>query len=295
MIAEHSNESAPPCYRELTSRPPLVVSHSPCMDGFTAAWACWLKHPDWEYVPGIHGEVLPPELFTDRDVYFLDFSYKCPVMERIVLEANTVTVLDHHVSAQGELQFLFEAVYRGLFDMNHSGAYLAWEWFHPKLDVPNLVRIVEDRDLWRFTYSPHTKPICDAIFSHEYSFEKWNEFYNMLEDRDDTAYLVREGEAIGRKQLKDIKELLSAITYKLRIGQYIVPAANLPYMMSSEAGHILSKDVPFAATYFFNGDKYQFSLRSSETGMDVSEIAKTYHGGGHKHAAGFQVRSLEDL
>jgi hypothetical protein len=33
-----------------------------------------------------------------------------------------------------------------------------------------------------------------------------------------------------------------------------------------------------------------FGLRSAEDGMDVSEIAKKYGGGGHKHAAGFSVK-----
>ncbi len=32
-----------------------------------------------------------------------------------------------------------------------------------------------------------------------------------------------------------------------------------------------------------------FSLRSSESGIDVAEVAKKYAGGGHKKAAGFTV------
>jgi nanoRNase/pAp phosphatase (c-di-AMP/oligoRNAs hydrolase) len=32
-----------------------------------------------------------------------------------------------------------------------------------------------------------------------------------------------------------------------------------------------------------------FSLRSTPEGMDVSEIAKQYGGGGHKHSAGFRI------
>jgi uncharacterized protein len=32
-----------------------------------------------------------------------------------------------------------------------------------------------------------------------------------------------------------------------------------------------------------------FSLRSSDAGVDVLEIAKRYGGGGHRNAAGFQM------
>ena len=38
-----------------------------------------------------------------------------------------------------------------------------------------------------------------------------------------------------------------------------------------------------------------FSLRSTEDGLDVSEIASKFGGGGHKHAAGFSVPLEEAL
>ena len=56
-------------------------------------------------------------------------------------------------------------------------------------------------------------------------------------------------------------------------------------------GHLLGKGEPFAATFFYDGEGYVFSLRSDDNGLDVSEIAKQYGGGGHKHAAGFKLKS----
>ena len=45
---------------------------------------------------------------------------------------------------------------------------------------------------------------------------------------------------------------------------------------------------PFGACYFDRQDgKRQWSLRSTDNGVDVSEIARKRGGGGHKHAAGF--------
>ena len=277
------------------SKVPLVVYHSPCMDGFTAAWACWLKHPDWEFVPGVHGAVIPTEKFEDRDVYFLDFSYKRPVMQKIVAAASLVYVFDHHVSAKDDLAPLYEiGSIVGRFDLNHSGAYLAWRFFHSGEDVPQFVKYVEDRDLWKFRYA-ETREVCDAIFSHDYSFQLWSSLREACDDDDRLHQLVNEGVAIGRKQAKDIAELLSQIKHRLFIDGISVPAANLPYMYASEAGHIMSEYAPFAATYYFDGDYYKFSLRSSENGLDVSKVAAKFGGGGHAHAAGFQVRSLEDL
>jgi oligoribonuclease NrnB/cAMP/cGMP phosphodiesterase (DHH superfamily) len=273
---------------------PLVIYHSNCQDGFTAAWAVWLSHPDWEFYPGVHGE--PPPDVTGRVVYMVDFSYKRPVLLEIAEHAESITILDHHKTAAADLdgiEFCSNKI-EVKFDMDKSGARLAWECFHPREDVPNFVTFVEDRDLWRFTYD-ETRPICAAIFSHDYSFEQWSKFNRLCQGYDGWMTLVKEGEAIERKQQKDIAELLPKLTYNLTIGGTEVPAVNLPYQYASDAGHILSKDAPFAAVYYFDGKHYKFSLRSGENGADVSEIAKRYGGGGHKHAAGFQVISLEDL
>ena len=99
--------------------------------------------------------------------------------------------------------------------------------------------------------------------------------------------LRREGEAIERKHHKDVAELVGASRRTMVIGGHTVPVANLPYTLTSDAGHLMCKDQPFAACYLDTPKGRTFSLRSTDDGMDVSEIAKAYGGGGHRNAAGF--------
>jgi nanoRNase/pAp phosphatase (c-di-AMP/oligoRNAs hydrolase) len=69
-----------------------------------------------------------------------------------------------------------------------------------------------------------------------------------------------------------------------------VPTASLPYTMASDAGEIMAKDHPFAATYYDTKEHRAFSLRSTVgIGLDVSKIAEYYGGGGHTNASGFKV------
>lgn len=282
---------------------PLVIYHSPCLDGFTAAWACWLKHPDAEFVPGVYGQE-PPKC-AGRDVYLLDFSYKRPVLREIVDVACSVTVLDHHKTAEAELGYLLTKPLSGLngrFDMEKSGARLAWEWFHPDTEVPWLVRYVEDRDLWRFAL-PDSKAINAVLFSHDYDFHVWTRLRNDLQSVGVREELASAGAAIERKHMKDVRELVSKLRQQRAFRKawglhpYMVPVANLPYTMASDAAGMMAETAPFAATWFEDAERQVvFSLRShGESGTDVSEIAKLYGGGGHKNAAGFRVASLEDL
>ena len=107
--------------------------------------------------------------------------------------------------------------------------------------------------------------------------------------------LKLEGEAIERKHFKDIAELLKVTTQRMEIAGHDVPVANLPYTMSSDAGHQLAQGEPFAACYWDTPDGRVFSLRSSDDGLDVSEIAKRFGGGGHRNAAGFKLAPGQSL
>ena len=182
-----------------------------------------------------------------------------------------------------------------VFDQNKSGAGLAWDFFFPHDFRPCLIDRIEDRDLWRFKF-PDTRAIQAALFSYPYDFEVWDKLFNA-----NLAVLRSEGEAIERKHHKDIAELVKAFRREMCIGGHWVPVANLPYTLTSDAGHLMCEPYqspnlagewvtpPFAACYWDTPDGRVFSLRSRDDGMDVSEIAKQYGGGGHKHASGFRL------
>lgn len=288
-------------------KPDLCIYHAPCQDGFTAAWAIWRRWPEIRFHPGVYGAA-PPDELGGLHVLLVDFSFKRPVLEALSRSAATVTVLDHHVSAQRDLE-AFAVLnpctadtidqlvaqtqpglgnIRAIFDMDKSGARLAWEFAH-RGPAPRLVEHVEDRDLWRFAL-PDTRAIAADLFSRPYSFAEWTRVYEDLGDPLTRSNIVAGGEAIERKHFKDIGELLGLCTRQMVIGGCSVPVANLPYTMASDAANILAEGQPFAGCYFDRGDgQRQFSLRSREGGLDVSLIAQRYGGGGHARAAGFQV------
>ena len=105
----------------------------------------------------------------------------------------------------------------------------------------------------------------------------------------DVSHLVDGGIAITRKHNKDVAELLEKYTHMSSFAGYFVPCCNIPYMYSSEAASRMSKDHPFAFCYTYTKSGIMLSLRSQPDGADVSTIAKTYGGGGHKTAAGCKL------
>ncbi len=258
----------------------LCIYHGNCADGFTAAWV--VRKALGEDVQFHHGvyQDHPPDV-EGRDVYLVDFSYKRSVLEVLREQAASVTILDHHQTAEADLKDL--PGIHAVFDLNRSGARITWDYFFPNIAPPALLLHIEDRDLWRFAIRK-TREIQAAVFAYPYDFKTWD--YLMSAD---LQQLAVEGEAIERKHFKDIRELIGVVTRRMTIGGYNVSVANLPYTLTSDAGHILAKDEPFAGCYWDTPQGRVFSLRSTDGGVDVAEVAKQYGGGGHRHASGFRL------
>jgi len=266
----------------------ICIYHGNCADGFTAAWVVRLAlGNEVEFHAGVY-QTPPPDV-TGADVYIVDFAYKRDVMLEIIAKSNSVTHIDHHATAIADCAGL-EKFMTTLYSPENtaSGAMLTWMFFFPDQEVPQIIKHVDDRDRWKFEI-PFTKEIQASIFSYAYTFENWD----MLMEAN-LQELITEGKAIDRKHLKDIRELIGVMKKRMVIAGYDVPVCNLPYTMSSEAGHIMAIREPFAACYFDKPEAREFSLRSSKEGIDVSAIAVQYGGGGHFHAAGFRVK-YEDL
>lgn len=267
----------------------LCIYHGNCADGFGAAWvvrkALGTGHVDFH--AGVYQDA-PPDV-TGRDVLLVDFSYKRPVMAEIVAKANSVKVLDHHKTAADDLLPMLEAgEICGVFDMERSGAGIAWDHFFAGERRPRLIDHLEDRDLWRFKL-PLTREIQAAVFSYPYDFAIWDRLFDSFDEHGHST-LMAEGAAIERKHHKDIAELVKVVARPMKIGGQVVPMANLPYTLTSDAGHLLCGDEhPFAGCYWDTPEGRVFSLRSRDNGADVGAVAKQYGGGGHPHASGFRV------
>lgn len=153
--------------------PALVLYHANCPDGFCAAWVCRLAMPDCECIPVMYGQE-PPDV-NRREVFIVDFSYPRNVLERMNREADSLVVLDHHKTAQADLEGLPYCH----FDMNKSGGRLAWEHFFPGKESPWLVDYTEARDLWTF-HLPFSREVSAAIASYPMDFQLWNELEKAL-------------------------------------------------------------------------------------------------------------------
>lgn len=268
----------------------LVIYHAHCSDGLGAAWAFHHEMPKAVYYPAIHGS--PPPDVTNKEVYILDFAYSREVMLEMKAKAKSLVVLDHHKSAMeklGDLSFC-------TFDMNRSGAGMAWDYLFSKRHW--LIDYTEDCDLWAWKL-PYSREINCAVKSYPLTFETLYNFKNQKLDsfwkRGKWKALINEGAAIMRSQQTMVDTILNK-AYEGVVQGYLIKIVNTPVLQSEVAGK-LALNAPFGVAWFQNekGEKI-FSLRSRKDGVDVSKIAGKYPGGGgHAAAAGFRLQPGESL
>jgi oligoribonuclease NrnB/cAMP/cGMP phosphodiesterase (DHH superfamily) len=272
----------------------LVLYHYPCLDGFTAAWVAYKFFGDnAEYRPANYAkEPVTIDDVAGRIVYLLDFSMKADVLRNLARYAHRIIILDHHHSAEANIKpLLADGTIEGEFDMTRSGALMAWDYFFPHEEPPAFVEYVSDRDLWQFKL-PRSKEVNAAMFSYDYSFDTWDDFW--IRGAHD---LATEGATLRRQFLKDITEIKGEAATRMNIAGHNVPVVNANHMFGSELCSQLAEGEKFAAYYWVNSKGlYVFGLRSTfESGFDVAEIASLFGGGGHKTASGFRVSSLDEL
>lgn len=277
------------------------------MDGFGAALAAWLKFGEGaDYFYAAYGEPPPsPEDLWGRDVYVVDFSYPRNVLAEMRKVASRVMVIDHHKTAQAEL----EGVEGCIFDMSKSGAVLAWEFFRPDKPVPELFLYIQDRDLWKWEL-PSSKEISAFLFSLDgMDFRKLAPFVDvplnpetlkrMFPNGTPLAFPLHEGGAILRSQKQMIDAAARGAVLR-QIGDHTFYAVNAT-VLNSEIGNVLAQRMADetgtgngrAAIWCYDETRERFYVSCRGVGnVDVTETAKLFGGGGHRLAAGFECTKL---
>lgn len=297
----------------MTWQPDIVIYHDKCIDGFTAAWACWRVWPDAEYVARNYGMGPGLESPRGKHVLIVDFSFPAEMLADMIWRHGvaSIVILDHHKTAEAALEpFRFRESSPGalsasdiggvlrdldelqrppivaLFDMERSGAGMAWDFIDgQRRSRIDLIDLVEERDLWRPDRVEAADHLHLALSTGHKSFERWDAA------AEGTASFVSIGASIAAYRDTLIDEIMER-AWMTEIDGMPVITVDCPYLLVSETGHRLldrHPDAAFAAMRVAGQHSLTYSLRSTDDREDVSAVATKFGGGGHRNAAGFRV------
>lgn len=322
-----------------------VFYHSSCIDGIASKFAAWKKFKDNAIYRPILYHQNPLDFHIPSSVtsvYFLDFSVSLKIVKELRKRFKTVMIIDHHESSyikyleelhemyRKEVSYRYVVAFRFfkrmyehldffkknvhdllnipemIFDMEHSGAYLSWKYFHPKSEVPNSIESVEDYDLHTFRkqdtlnfihgiscYDIERMEFWNSISKDGYSIESKEIMESILTTED----IIKTGAIINKYIDNSIKELMeSSFKWKMvRIVGYEVAILNINNNRNETSSYFLKHTSANAVLmyYLLPDGRAKLSIRSLKGTNIALAIAKVYKGGGHPSSCGATL-SIKD-
>lgn len=286
-----------------------VIYHSNCYDGFGSAFAAWKNLGDTaEYIPMGYANEWDIDFFEKGSIVFLlDFSAKPEILDELG-KNRTVIVLDHHKTVEENLikyptiqasryseivSIPLDAGVHVRFNMKKSGAMLSWEFFNHE-PVPMLIHYVQDRDLWNFKLHG-SREFSAYLRTFEFDFKVWDK---ILETTHSPASFINTGKAC----LKQDQMTVDMIVRRACLSNY--KGYKIAYCNTSshwsEVGEALLKkfpdcDLALSFTLLPEYSSLMGSIRSTDERLSASDFADRFGGGGHRNAAGFNLKYIEAI
>lgn len=268
----------------------VIIYHGSCPDGFGGAYAAWKKFGSAaEYIPVKHGGPVPEKL-EGRDLFFIDFCYPDAIMSDLAKSATSLTVLDHHEGVRATA-----TKYPGVFDTNHSGATIAWSYFHPETPVPTLLRYVEDGDLYRFVL-PDARRILAYAYTTTDSFasfsekniEHWDMLVRELEDPHERERILATGAHFEQFHTHIVENGIRHAELVQFEGYECYLTGSTSEFRSDVGNRLARLKPPFSLIISADAKGLRVSLRGDGS-VNVANIAQKYGGNGHPNSAGFEI------
>lgn len=245
----------------------------------------------------------------DDVVWVVDFTFE-PIeyMHKLNEISSALIWVDHHKSSILEVNKFPKGTFKGIMgDLNNSKSAikLLWEYFFPyTTNIPEVINYISLFDTWKHEYKDE---ILNFYFGLEtYSNMKYDSpIWQILFEQ----YLTEDNQNVTSYHINQIKEIGSKIRKYIQINdrkyayehcyEIQFEGLNTLIMNNGNPGSMKFADLydpkkhQLILSYARKKGYWKISIYSDANGVDCSEIAKKYGGGGHKGAAGFEIHGLE--
>jgi oligoribonuclease NrnB/cAMP/cGMP phosphodiesterase (DHH superfamily) len=237
------------------------------------------------------------EVQPEDKCIIVDFSFKPEDMERLNQTQARVIWIDHHKTAIESLKNVNDKdglEISGLRRTTDSATLLAWEYFFTDIPAPYAVQLVDDHDAWKHKLPESMDFLMGSqLFDRSPAIDHKSNFWTATIIDGTWKHVANQGRIINLHQKEHNKSKLKELGWvgMLRgFGRFVLCLNGMRGSQSFEScPHPGDFDVLCA--YEHKGNMFTVSLYSNR-GVDVSELAKQFGGGGHAGAAGFVCREL---
>lgn len=296
----------------------MICFHHNDADGRCAAFWVSLSaglHDDrsfgCRFVEMDYSKRFPFEMIHENEqIFIVDFSIDPTDMLRLLKITEDVTWIDHHITAIKKYEGFAHKI-RGIRRNGVAGCMLTYCYLHhmtdrgdgpikqfdPKMtdDAPDFTKLIADWDVWKFEYGDLTRQFITAFNAEDSSPESelWDRLLRDAKTRY-TEALIDRGEIMLQYRNGFMADYCK-LGFPVQFEGYNCFALNIGHANSEFFKSVADRGYDIFMPFSFNGEKWTVSMYANADGIDVSEIARKYGGGGHVKAAGFVCEKLPFL
>lgn len=272
----------------------ICIYHSKDLDGLCSAAIVLKKYPDCTLIGWDYGDPIP-ELPVSKEVIMADISFPMGVM-RDISNKYSLTWIDHHASAKKEYLEYSEVFgkmhFTYVYSSTISACELVWSHLYPLVPIPESVDLLSKYDTWR---GYGTTEWNERILPFQYGIRaKCNTPQSILNLSGSIYPELEEGKTILGYIKTENEKLCASNCFVRQFQGYRALCLSTPYIDSDTMISVYDPSKhDLMLSFAFVGNYWDFSLRSKND-IDCSVLAKRLGGGGHKNAAGFEVKHLAE-
>lgn len=267
--------------------------HKSDLDGHCSGAIIKQKYPQCEMI-GVDykDEIDMTTIERNEKVFIVDFSFSRSSMRNLVLRADLVWI-DHHKSAIEKCKGL---TIKGFRVIGTAGCELTWRYIHPCRSTPTAVRLLGRYDVWDHV-DLEVLPFQYGMRTHESTLPESICWEGLLPQYDGEEYsyvaIIETGEIILAYEKKQNAMFAKGMAFESDFHGYRAICINRAYSNSKIFDSVYDPEKHDIMILFgVKADEWKYSLYCDKPGIDVSELAVKYGGGGHASAAGFYANQM---
>lgn len=279
----------------------IGVYHSKDFDGFTSGFIIKMKYPNAKMIGYDYGEEFDISCI-DSPVIMADVSLPMDTMKAISDKCGGEFIwIDHHISAIKDYQSYSEkngSFCEVVFDQSISACEGTWKRLFPELRMPWAVKLLGEYDTWRHfgtgRWEDEIAPFQLGLKARCNKFEEYPE--EIFANNELVLKIIEEGKVIRKFQKLENQKLCEKKSFEATLKGKKALCLNSGNINSEAFKGVfdpLKHDLMLA--FSFDGKKFDATLYTTREDVDCSVIAKSLGGGGHRQAAGFEIKNIFEI
>lgn len=288
-----------------------IMFHKADMDGICSATVVYDhlsknklidSDDDILFVPWNYGFNIPEEI-KDTIVYAVDLGMRFDDLKTILELSKDFFWIDHHYTAIKEYEErrceLKEEI-KGIRSKDYAACSLCYQYLNNcdnEKNIPLYIKLLSDYDIWKkesddfwensvMPFQMFSKTYC---MTNVNNIPKAHEFLSRYQERVDECI------SLGKAMYDYQKSIWTTYSYYAKLADFM--GWKVLYMNSNQRsshqvmGSKYLQEADIICIYTHNNGTWEYSMYHDKDNPDVNcgDIARSFGGGGHKNAAGFET------